>query len=148
MSSWAGLLNAGAGTLFLAAAIIMCTVGQWIAPRLILLFVCGGSMGLAGSQVGGWIQSGVSMLDAKASSLLHGFSIGYLTGTIGALCLLVIGLQIHFKKISMLTLIAGFVAPYAAASVPGLAGTIAQTVFGAVGTILAGGFSFAFTGHF
>lgn len=148
MSSWtAGAVSAAAGVMALLTATLLWTIGKRKWPRFIAVLVLSGSMGLAGSQVGGWLRTGSAFVDSKLSEVIHGFTGGTVAGVLGLICVAIVGFHLHHKNIAGMTLGAAFLAPYTAVSIPGLVGSLFQGTFGIIGSLIAGLIGLAYGVH-
>jgi hypothetical protein len=128
------------GLLALVAAGILWFFGQHMFPRVTMLLVMGGAIGLAGSQVGGWGNTAITWANdqiAKGLALITGSPGLTQPGTViwaaGAIVLVAyVGFSFYRKSVDERVLGAAALAPLAAATIPGAFGS---TVVSALTTI-------------
>jgi hypothetical protein len=127
-----GGISASVGLVCLVAAVLMWTVGRRQTPRLAVLLVLTGAVGLLGSTLGGWLRTGVGYLDQLAATATGRLTGTVVVGLVGLVTLYVLSVHLFNNTISFRTLAAAVIAPVAITSVPGVIGSVGAGVVNAI----------------
>lgn len=150
-------VSALAALICLAIAALLWVVAEKRAAVAIVLLILAGATGIAGTKVGGWINTGVTWADHGIGGL-----IGMLTGVVFGflLAIAVAFIFVHdlvglirdlFRKrdgnVENRTVVAAALVPFTAAAIPGTVGALMVTIVGFLASLPAWGISALFGIH-
>ncbi|SCK05904.1 hypothetical protein [Streptomyces sp. WMMB 322] len=132
------------GVLCLIAAVLLRTVGRRTAPRLTVLLVLAGVVGIVGTPVGDWLRTAVGWADTAVNTVIGRYTGAAAVGLIGLVAFLVIAFDLVNRAITNRTLACAAVLPVAGVAIPGTAGAVVMGVVGAIAGAFGaiGGFLF------
>jgi hypothetical protein len=140
-------ISASVGLVCLVAAFLIWTVGGKHTPRLVVLLVIAGTVGILGSPVGGWLRTAVGYLDSLAATATGRLTGTVVVGLVGLISLYVLIVHMKNKAISVRTLAAAVITPVAITSVPGVVGSVGASVVHAIASGVGMAFGAAFGIH-
>lgn len=130
-------VSAAVGLICLVSAGLIWTVGQKHTPRLVVVLVLVGVLGLVATPVGAWLRSAVGWVDSLTGRLTGQLTGVVITGLIGFIALYVLVAHMYRRNINGKTLLAAGVVPIAATTIPGVIGTVAVSLTTALATAVA-----------
>lgn len=119
--------------------------GKQALPRMVMLGTVTLGVGIAGTSVGGWLHSGVTLANNQIGKLVGGLlgrpdltTPGTVVWSIGAMVLAFwLGFAFKHREIDLKALAGTALLPYAIATVPGGIGESGQTLLKTVAAVVA-----------
>lgn len=119
-------ISAAAGIICLVAAALIWTVGERHTPRLTVLLIVTGTVGILGTPVGSWLRTAVGWVDQLLGRLTGALTGTVVTGLLAMASLYVLVVHLWKRTIDKRTLIAAVITPLAMATMPGVIGDVAN----------------------
>lgn len=137
-----GAVSAGTGVAMYLAAVLFYWKGHQHTPRIIALLVLGGTVGIIGTPVGGYLRQAVGYVDSLIAQFAGAYLGAAVTGLIAIAALYVFVHDMWTKTVAWDTYLSAVVLPISVATIPGFLGDLGSTAIG----LLASGMGMAVGG--